>query len=82
MDLKEALIKLLHLLRPTVCWALFPAGIKPFSIEVKGKILFFKKRFIYLCYLYEYTVAVFTLTRRGHQIPLQMVVSYHVVAGN
>jgi hypothetical protein len=31
----------------------------------------------------EYTVAVFRHTRRrGHRIPLQMVVSHHVVAGN
>jgi hypothetical protein len=37
---------------------------------------------IYLFHLYEYTVAVFRHTRRGHQIPLQMVVSHHVVAGN
>jgi hypothetical protein len=35
-----------------------------------------------LNYLYEYTVAVFRHTRRGHQMPLQMVVSHHVVAGN
>jgi hypothetical protein len=41
---------------------------------------FFKK--IYLFYLYEYTVAVFKYTRRGHQISLDMVVSYHVGAGN
>jgi hypothetical protein len=34
-----------------------------------------------LFYAYEYTVAVFRHTRRGHQIPLQMVVSHHVVAG-
>jgi hypothetical protein len=33
-------------------------------------------------YLYEHTVAVFRHTGRGHQIPLQMVVSHHVVAGN
>jgi hypothetical protein len=33
------------------------------------------KRFIYLFSLYEYTVAVFGHMRRGHQIPLQMVVS-------
>jgi hypothetical protein len=33
-------------------------------------------------YIYEYTVAVFGHTRRGHQFPLQMVVSHHVVAGN
>ena len=30
----------------------------------------------------EYTVAVFRHTRRGLQIPLPMVVSHHVVAGN
>ena len=36
-----------------------------------------KKRFI----VYKYTVAVFRHTRRGHQISLQMVVCYHVVAG-
>jgi len=36
----------------------------------------------FLFYVYEYTVAVFRHTRRGHQIPLQMVVSHHVVAGN
>jgi hypothetical protein len=41
-------------------------------------------RFIYLFYVYghTHTVAVFTHTRRGHQIPLQMVVSHHVVAEN
>jgi hypothetical protein len=39
---------------------------------------FFKDLFI-TC---EYTVAVFRHTRRGHQIPLQMFVSHHVVAGN
>jgi hypothetical protein len=36
-----------------------------------------KKRFTY-----EYTVAVFRHSRRGHPIPLQMVVRYHVGAGN
>jgi hypothetical protein len=30
----------------------------------------------------EYTVIVFIITRKAHQIPLQMVVSHHVVAGN
>ena len=35
-----------------------------------------RKRFIYC--LYEYTVAVFRHTRRGHR----MIVSHHVVAGN
>jgi hypothetical protein len=41
----------------------------------------FFQRFIQLFYSYVYTVAVFRHTRRGHQIPLQMVVSHHVVAG-
>jgi hypothetical protein len=31
--------------------------------------------------IHKYTVAAFRHTRRGHQIPLQMVVSHHVVAG-
>jgi hypothetical protein len=44
-------------------------------------IIFLKDVFIYF-YVCEYTVAVFRHTRRGHQIPLQMVVSYHMVAGN
>jgi hypothetical protein len=35
-----------------------------------------------LFYVYEYTIAVFRHTRRGHQILLQMVVSHHVVSGN
>jgi hypothetical protein len=30
----------------------------------------------------KYSVVVFRCTRRGHQIPLQMVVSHYVVAGN
>ena len=48
-------------------------------IFLRQIFLFFFK--IYLFYLYEYTIAV-RHTRRGHQIPLQMVVSHHVVAGN
>jgi hypothetical protein len=44
-------------------------------------LLFLFKIFIYLFYLYEYTVTFFRHTKRGHRIPLQMVVSYHVVAG-
>jgi hypothetical protein len=38
--------------------------------------------FFFKFYLYEYSVAVFRHTRRGHQISLQMVMSHHVVAGN
>jgi hypothetical protein len=55
-----------------------PPGSAPPIIYLKKK----KKRFIYLFYVCEYTVAVFRHTRRGHQILLQMVVSHHVVAGN
>jgi hypothetical protein len=56
----------------------------PFSVS---KLLVFKDLFIYLfIYLfnaYEYTtIALFGHTRRGHQTPLQMVVSHHVAAGN
>jgi hypothetical protein len=50
-----------------------------FLSELKKKK---KEVFIYLFIYYEYTVAVFRHTRRGHQIPLPMVVSHHVVAGN
>jgi hypothetical protein len=41
-------------------------------------ILFFFLRFIYL---HEYTIALTRHTRRGHQIPLQMVMSHHVLVG-
>ena len=44
------------------------------------RTLFFSK--LYLFHSYKYTVAVFRNARRGHQIPLQMVVSHHVVAEN
>jgi hypothetical protein len=37
---------------------------------------------IYLFYICEYIAAVFRRTRRGHWIPLPMVMSHHVVAGN
>jgi hypothetical protein len=47
---------------------------------IRREIHFLKDLFIHL--MYEYTVAVFRHTRGGHGIPLQMVVSHHVVAGN
>jgi hypothetical protein len=50
--------------------------------NVNKENIWLKKWIIYLFYVYEYTVAVFRHTRRGHQIQLQMVVSHHVVAGN
>ena len=42
----------------------------------------FLKRVIYIFYIYDYTVSVFRHTRREDWIPLQMVVSHHLVAGN
>ena len=32
--------------------------------------------------LYEYILAIFKYSRRGHWILLQLIVSHHVVAGN
>jgi hypothetical protein len=53
-------------------------GIAAHSLRTIGlEELFFKRDFI----ISKYTVTVFRLTRRGHQISLQMVVSHHVVAG-
>jgi hypothetical protein len=42
----------------------------------------FEFLFIYLFYVYEYAIALFRHTTGGHQIPLQMVVRYYVVAGD
>jgi len=41
---------------------------------------FFKDLFILR--IYEYIAAVFRHTRRGHQLPLQTVMSHHWAAGN
>jgi hypothetical protein len=60
----------------------------PYNLGQDTHCLFFSFHFspslgfIYLFYVYEYTIAVFRRTRRGHPIALQMVVSHHVVAGN
>jgi hypothetical protein len=50
--------------------------ITVFYILFSSSAFFF---FFFLIYVCEYTVAFF---RTGHGIPLQMVVSHHVVAGN
>jgi hypothetical protein len=50
--------------------------------ELSVFLLFLLHFKYYLFNVYEYTVAVFRHTRRGHRIPLQMVESLHVVAGN
>ena len=49
----------------------------PFSFLFSIFFLFLK---FYLFIIYVYTFDVFRHTRRVHQIPLQMVVSHHVVA--
>jgi hypothetical protein len=61
--------------------------LNPDKSNLNGKIsitenqLKKKKRFIY--FMHEYTtIALFRHTRRGHQTPLQMVVSQYVVSGN
>ena len=44
--------------------------------------LFFFLRFLLILCIWALDIAVLRHTRREHQIPLQMVVSHHVVAGN
>jgi len=49
------------------------------------RLTFFLSSFVLsslLMYVYEYTVSVSRHTKREPWIPLQMVVSHHVVAGN
>jgi hypothetical protein len=53
-------------------------GIYSFCFAFVFCLFVFKDLFIIIC---KYTVALFRHTRRGYQISLQMVVSYHVVAG-
>jgi hypothetical protein len=43
---------------------------------------FLRKTLIYFIYMSMLHLSVFRHTRREHRIPLQMVVSLHVVAGN
>jgi hypothetical protein len=57
-------------------------GLLPMSCSVYFLKYLFIYLFTYLFIVYEYTIAVLRHTRGGHQIPLQMVVSLHVVVGN
>jgi hypothetical protein len=52
----------------------------PMTLDVLT--LLFRLVSLSVVYLFEYTVTVFRHTKRGHQIPLQVVVNHHVVAGN
>jgi hypothetical protein len=69
---------------PCGCWESNPGLLEEHPVLLLAKPLFtrFLKNVIYLFYVYECTIVVFRHTRRGHWIPLQMVVSHHVVAGN
>ena len=55
-----------------------------FSSSASWVFNFFPPVFLKNCLFYvcEHTVAVLRHDRRGHQIPLQIAVSHHVVAGN
>jgi hypothetical protein len=73
------------------CWESNPRLLEEQQVlltaepSLQPHILVLLKKFLKIIYLfnvYEYTVAVFRHTRRGHQISLQMVVSHHVIAGN
>jgi len=63
------------------------------SVEIQGEtasclvslqvfFFIFFKRFIYFMYVSTLSMSSSDNTRRGHWVPLQMVVSHHVVAGN
>ena len=54
-------------------------AIKFYKHVVQSVEKFIQK--IYLFIICKYTVAVFRHSRRGRQIPLQMFVGHHVVAG-
>jgi hypothetical protein len=69
---------------PCGCWDLNSGPLEEQSVllttEPSLQPLYFLK--MYLFYVYEHTVAVFRHTRRVYWIPLQMVVSHRVAAGN
>jgi hypothetical protein len=61
-------------------WGAFSPSFK-YDIDKNQYKTFFKKLFIY--FIYVSTLSLFKdTTRRGLGIPLQMVVSHHVIAGN
>jgi hypothetical protein len=69
-------------LPPSFPPSLPPASVPSILLSSPSLPSYLVSFFFFSLYLYEYTVADFRHTRRGHQIPLQMVVSHHVVAGN
>ena len=86
----------LHICTPLSVWCTQKLGERIRSLQMFGSHhvdawnqfwVFCKSRpvlltfFLFWIYVYDYTVALFRHTWRGHWIPLQMVVSHHVVAG-
>ena len=65
----------IHLPLPPECWDHGPAGLQLTALFY----FFFKDLFTCLFYAYEYTVAVFRHTRRGHQTSLQMVLGFELM---
>jgi hypothetical protein len=68
----------LNLVRQQVMTPITRVILVPMGASYQAYCSFLKE----IYFIYKYTVAVFTHTRRGHQMPLQMVVRHHVVAGN
>jgi hypothetical protein len=78
---------------PAQGWHWQSAGPSPVNHQLKkchtglpiarsfGGSFFFFKWLLFILYMWVHW-GVFRHTRRGHQIPLQMAVSHHVVAGN
>jgi hypothetical protein len=68
-----------HAATPPEVPALLPCAVLTFLLFVFFGFCLLK--FVCLFIICKYTVAVFRHPRRGHQIPLRMVLSHHVVAG-
>jgi hypothetical protein len=65
-----------------LCWCFLSMSMGDLSIFLYLLLFLFSFLKIYLFYKCEYTEVVFRHTRRGHQIPLKMVVSHYVFVGN
>jgi hypothetical protein len=66
---------------PCGCCGLNSGSLDEQSVLLTTEPFFQPQLFLFLSFIYYLYVAVFRHTRRGHQIPLQMVVSHLVVAG-
>jgi hypothetical protein len=64
---------------PCGCWDLNSGPLEEQSLLLTAEPSLQSKD---LFYVYEYIDAILSHIRREHQIPLQMVVSHHVVDGN